>query len=384
MPSRSHDLKPSIWLRPEMIFDGQTLLHDVAIEITNGHVASIKPISDAPKGLSRIEGTLSSGFIDLQVNGGGDVMVNTTPTPGGIATICAAHRKFGTVGILPTIITDAPEVMHAAGDAVLAGWGKIPGLLGLHIEGPHLSMARRGTHSVQYLRKMDYSTIALVTKLRAAEIPVMITLAPEAVGDGDISRLAKTGAVVSLGHTDTDSLTTCKAVQQGARAFTHLFNAMSPMQSRAPGVVGAAINSTCHTGLICDGIHVDDAMIELAIRARPEPDLCFLVSDAMPTIGGSKDGFELYGTKVHLKGGKLTNSEGGLAGAHLTQAMGLHRLINVIGVEPSAALRMVTSIPAHLMGLTKRTSIIGQAVDDLIMLDQNFAFKGYANSYILA
>lgn len=377
MTDFTQNMDTTIWLHPDKVFDGTRLLGNMAVGIWAGRVCAIIPRSDTQQNTRSVPGILCPGFIDLQVNGGGDVMLNTTPTPEGIAKICAAHRQFGTIGILPTVITDAPEIMHAAVLAVLAGWGKIPGLLGIHIEGPHLALARRGTHAARFVRVMDDATIALIATLRNADIPVMLTLAPEAVRDGDISRLAEAGAIVSLGHTDTDCDTARHALGQGASAFTHLFNAMSPMLSRAPGVVGAAINSHAYVGMICDGIHVADEMIGLAIRARPAPDLCFLVSDAMPTIGGVLDGFDLYGAKVHLKKGRLVNDEGGLAGAHITQAEGVHRLINVIGIAPDVALRMATSIPARLMGLTSRINLQGQAVEDLILLDESYAFKGF-------
>jgi len=285
---------------------------------------------------------VSPGFIDLQVNGGGDVLFNSSPTPEGIKTIAKAHRSYGSVGILPTVISDAPEVTEAAVEAVISAWGQ-PGIVGIHIEGPHLSVARRGTHARRFVRPMVGATIALVTRLRNADIPVMITVAPEACAKGDIAELVATGAVVALGHTDTDADHVRRALAEGARSFTHLYNAMSPMLNRAPGVVGAAINSHVYTGMICDGVHVADEMIGLAIRARPEPDLCFLISDAMATVGGTKDHFSLYGQEVILKDGGLVNQEGGLAGAHLTMSQAVARLINVVGIDAETALRMASS-----------------------------------------
>lgn len=305
-------LPDDIWLQPTQMFDGKALRAGV-LRLRDGIAVELADTAPPGARVQRLAGTLTPGFIDLQVNGGGDVLFNQNPTPAGIETIIAAHRRFGTVGILPTVITDGPGVMQAAADAVLAAWG-MPGLLGVHIEGPHISVARRGTHAARFIRPMDDDTLATVTRLRDAGVPVMITLAPESASTAQIAALAATGAVVSLGHSDATAAQTAAALEAGVGCFTHLFNAMSPMLSRAPGVTGTAINSRAYAGIICDGIHVDDAMVALALRARPVPDRMFIVSDAMPTVGGSGR-FRLYDMELHLENGRLVNNEGSLAGA---------------------------------------------------------------------
>ena len=355
------------YLHPTRIFDGATLRKGYAA-VQNGHITTIQDTIPAGSVPHMLTGTLTPGYLDLQVNGGGNVFLNTTPTADGMAKIAAAHRRFGTVGILPTLITDAPEVLDQAAEAALKAHGQ-SGILGLHIEGPHLSLARRGTHSARFLRPLDARTIAIVQRLRAAGVPVMITIAPEAVAKGQIAQLAETGAVVSIGHSDATSGHVSDALTEGATCFTHLYNAMSPMLNRTAGVTGACINSTAYAGIICDGIHVADEMVALALRARPSPDTTFLVSDAMPTVGGS-DRFSLYGNEIHLDNGRLINAEGSLAGAHITMGESVARLINKIGLDPAQALRMATTIPAKVIG--RPTGLIGQPLRDLLLLDANW------------
>ncbi|MBI1416584.1 MAG: amidohydrolase family protein [Limimaricola sp.] len=364
------------WLAPDLVFDGEVLRPGLVLGVQGGHVAHLLAREAVPEGahVRPLNGIVSPGFIDLQVNGGGDVLVNDAPTPERLARIIAAHHRLGTVGLLPTVITDAPGAIDRAARAVRAGWG-MPGLLGLHIEGPHIAPARRGTHASGYVRPLEESTIALVEDLRAAGIPVMITLAPEAATGQGIGRLAATGAIVSIGHSDATAEEVRASLAAGARCFTHLFNAMSPMLNRAPGVVGAAINSTAYAGIICDGHHVADEMVGLAIRARPEPDRMFLVSDAMPTVGGG-DRFSLYGAEIRMENGRLVNAEGSLAGAHVTMAEGVARLIGTVGVAPEVALRMAVTVPARLIGRPDLATLEGREVADLVLLDDGFAYRG--------
>lgn len=364
------------WLCPELIFDGTDVLTGRAVYVANGVACDCRAIADVPP-LDRqmaLRGMITPGFVDLQVNGGGDVLLNTTPTAAGMATIAAAHRRFGTVAILPTVITDAPHVLAAVAEAALDAKGQ-RGILGLHIEGPHIAVARRGTHAENLVRPLDAATLAIVQRLRDAGISVMITLAPEAATRGQIAELAAMGAIVSLGHTDASADETRAALDAGASCFTHLFNAMSPMLNRSPGVVGAAINSAVHAGIICDGVHVADEMVALAIRARPLSDRMFLVSDAMPTVGGS-DHFDLYGQQIRLVDGRLLNAEGSLAGAHVTMAQSVARLVNVLGVAQATALRMAVTVPAGLLGRPDLAQIIGRDVADLLVLDASLDVTG--------
>ena len=358
---------PDGWLRPDALFDGARLSRDLGLRIAGGRVAEVGPVPAGCRA-TPVPGTVTPGYVDLQVNGGGGVLLNAAPTVDGMVRIAAAHRRFGTVAILPTLITDTFDVMEAVAEAAIAARGT-RGIAGLHIEGPHISVPRRGTHAEALVRPLDDATIALVARLRAAEVPVLVTVAPEACAPGQIARLARTGAVVSLGHTEAGAAATAAALGEGARAFTHLFNAMPPLVNRAPGVAAQAINSTAACGFICDGIHVDDAMLALAIRARPVPDAMFLVSDAMPTVGGP-DHFTLYGQDLHLRNGRLVNAEGSLAGAHVTMAESVARLVAKVGVAPEAALRMAVTVPARLIGLDALARLEGREVDDVLVLDE--------------
>ena len=364
------------WLCPDLVFDGSSLLRGQALALSDGRIQSLCAQKDLLPAAHKtmVKGTITPGYLDLQVNGGGDVFLNTTPTPEGMATIAAAHRRFGTVGILPTLITDAPEVLDRAADAALAARGQ-QGILGLHIEGPHISLPRRGTHAARFVRPLDNRTIGTVRRLRDAGINVMITLAPEAVSPGQIATFVAMGAVVSLGHSDATAEATRAALAEGANCFTHLFNAMSPMLNRTAGVTGACINSSAYAGIICDGVHVADEMIGLALRARPFPDTTFLVSDAMPTVGGS-DHFSLYGDEIRLENGRLVNSEGSLAGAHVTMAESVARLISHVGVTPEAALRMAVTVPARVIGASHLAQVTGRAAEDLLILAPDWTVQG--------
>lgn len=356
----------SQWICPNRLFDGTRIVAGQALRIEDGRIAEI---SDRPQDGLAIAGCLCPGFVDLQVNGGGGVLFNNAPTAVALQQITDAHRQFGTVAILPTILTDTPAVLEQAASAVLDAH-KNSSVVGIHIEGPHISLERRGTHAAHHVRPLDDTTMAIVAHLRDRNVPVMITVAPESAQPAQIAALAATGAVVSLGHTNATADAIEEAIAAGASCGTHLFNAMSSLQSREPGAIGAILNAGIHFGLICDGLHVDYRTIRLALRAAAQAERGFLVSDAMATVGGP-DSFDLYGSQVHLKDGRLINAEGGLAGAHVTQAEGVERLVTHVGVSLDQALRMAITIPAALMGLDHLSSLIGRDIPDLVVLSDD-------------
>lgn len=365
---------PDLWLIPDAIFDGTRLRAGAALGLVQGRSLRIAEAPPPGAPTRRVTGILTPGFLDCQVNGGGDELLNNEQTPEALHRMAAAHRRFGTVGILPTVITDAPQVLARAVDAVLAAHGEPQpdrSLLGFHIEGPHLSIPRRGTHAPEWVRPFDASTLAHVQRLRAAGLFVKITVAPESITPAQVRQIAATGAVVSIGHSDASADAVRALLDAGASCFTHLFNAMSPMLNRAPGVTGACINSTAYAGIICDGIHVADEMVGLAIRARPLPGRMFLVSDAMSTVGGS-DHLRLYGKDVWLKEGRLVNAEGSLAGAHVTMAEGLKRLITHVGTRPETALDMAIAAPARLLDRAELASPEQRDLADLLLLDEGW------------
>lgn len=361
------------WIIPDRVFDGEKLCDGLALKCENDRIVETRNVDVLPLNAQRlrISGTICPGFIDLQVNGGGGVLLNQNPTLEGMRSIIRAHRQYGTVAVMPTVITDTHDVLVAAADAALSAINE-PGFVGLHIEGPHISQARRGTHDAQYIRPLDDLTMAVVAKLARAGIAVLITVAPEAATSAQIAEMAAMGAVVSLGHTDATSPQVSAAITAGATCATHLFNAMSPMLNRSPGAVGAVINSQAYAGIICDGYHVADEMVGLAIRARPVSGCMFLVSDAMPTVGGPNT-FELYGSTITLKDGQLVNSEGSLAGAHITMAQSVRRLINVVGVRQEIALQMAITVPANVIKQPELAGVQNRSTDDLLVLDRDSA-----------
>jgi len=353
------------WITFQHVFDGERVHDSASVRIEDGHIAELD--FGVRTDLS-YSGYLVPGYLDLQVNGGGGVQLNATPTVDAMAQIAEAHRGFGTVGILPTVITDAPEVLEKAATAALSAKGRT-GIFGIHIEGPHLSRNRRGTHKSDFIRRFAPRTLEIVENLRAAGVTVMITVAPEEMNFADIAKLSAMGAIVSVGHTDASADQIETAVAAGACCATHLFNAMSPMTSREPGAVGAVLHSGIHFGIICDGFHVDDRMISLALRAGSNPDAAFLVSDSMATVGGP-DCFELYGQAVRLENGRLINGEGNLAGAHITQAQGVKRLVQEIGVPHERAFKMATTVPATVIGRPDLATLVGRPICDVLVLDE--------------
>jgi N-acetylglucosamine-6-phosphate deacetylase len=357
----------SWWLAPRRLFDGSAFREGVALRIDSGKIAAVGPVTgDAPV----VESALiaAPGYVDLQVNGGGGALFNNAPTRETLATIGAAHRARGTTSWLATFITDAPDRLDLAIDAVIANAGA-NGVAGLHIEGPHLAPERRGTHAAAFIRPFDDRTLASVRRLRAANIPTMLTLAPERVEAGTIRKLTDLGVVVSAGHTAANAAQIRAALDEGLRCFTHLHNAMTPMNSREPGVVGAALDSDAYCGIIADLHHVSATTLRVTLRARPKPGLMFLVSDAMSTVGGP-DFFELYGQRIEVRGGRLVNAEGSLAGAHLDIATALRNVVAKLGEPAETALAMATSIPAAAMRLDGRIgAFVPGAKADIVLLD---------------
>lgn len=353
-------------LLPDAVFDGHSLHPGLAVRVTGDGLAA-DPVAPREGDLVwRLPGCLGPGFIDLQVNGGGGVLFNNSPDPAGLRAIGRAHRSTGTAALLATLITDAPEVMVRAVDAVLDGLGQ-DGIAGIHLEGPHISLARRGTHDARFIRPLDDQTLGQVARLRDKGVPVMVTVAPEATTPGQIAALVAKGVVVALGHSDATAAQVRAALAEGAQTFTHLFNAMSQMQNREAGVVGAAINSTAYCSIICDGIHVAPEMLALAIRARPRDNRMILVSDAMPTVAGP-DSYRLYDQTIRLQDGRLVNQDGALAGAHVTMLQSVRLAHELLGQSLEECLRMAITRPAALMGFAPRADLWRQPPDDVILI----------------
>lgn len=357
-------------LAADLLFDGTALHPDMAVVIEGDTVAQVIP---RPAGQKPQPGIIAPGFVDLQVNGGAGLMVGRDTDAHALAAICAAHRALGCAGIMPTLITDRPEVMKRVLDAgIEAARIKVPGFLGLHLEGPHLDPRRAGAHDVSLIRPMTDADLALLVQA-AAQLPaLMVTVAPEAVTPVQIAALARSGIIVSLGHSDCTLAQAQAAFAAGARAATHLYNAMSQMGHRQPGLVGAVLAGDAHAGVIADGVHVDPAALAVALRARP--DGLFLVSDCMAVAGTDLDEFTLQGRRILRRQGRLTLPDGTLAGADLRLDHAMRTAVSA-GADPARALAMATSVPAGLIGAPLGRVAAG-APADLIWLAGDLTLCG--------
>jgi len=340
------------------VFDGQDWHPDSALVVNDGKVAEIVCASDLPADMSVTKvdaGFLVPGFVDLQVNGGGGVLLNDAPSVETIKRICRAHVRHGTTALLPTLITDTPEITRKAVTAAAAAMREsVPGCLGLHLEGPHLSEARRGAHDAQLVRPASEVDIDAMIAAAADIGNLLVTVAPEAVSVEQVSRLVAGGVRVSLGHSAADFAGVTALIDAGVHMVTHLFNAMSPLGHREPGMVGAALeNGGVYAGLIVDGIHVDPATIAIALRAKRGPGRIFLVTDAMATLGSELTTFMLNGREVRRADGRLTLEDGTLAGADIDMLSSVRLLRDVVGVSLDEALRMAALYPAEAMGVAE-------------------------------
>jgi len=333
------------------IFDGATLHGNAAVVIEGATIVAVVPRSQLPAGMAvrdLPDGIwIAPGFIDLQVNGGADVLFNDQPTPDGIAAIAAAHRRFGTTALLPTLISDAPPKTKAALEAVEASLESEPGVLGIHLEGPFLSPAKAGIHDPRAIREPTPEDEKILCQPRKGK--TLLTLAPEQVPPGFVRRLAQAGVRLSLGHSMATYAQTRAAMREGVTGFTHLFNAMRPLGSREGGPIAAALESTdAWYGLIADGIHVEPAVLRLALRGAGHP---MLVTDAMPPVGGRQSSFMLQGRQIRVERGRATSQEGTLGGAILDMASAVRNCVELLGVPLTLALTFASLNPAKFIGL---------------------------------
>jgi N-acetylglucosamine-6-phosphate deacetylase len=335
------------------VFDGAVVRERTAVVVDGSRIAELVPRAELPRTMSvRVlpEGAwLAPGFIDVQVNGGGDVLFNDQPTVEGVCAIATAHRKFGTTGLLPTLITDSPDKMRRALDAANSAVTREPGILGVHLEGPFLSPEKPGVHDVRHIRQPGLDDLALLTAPRNGVL--LVTLAPEVVPPGFIAELVAAGVRVSLGHSMATYQQTRAAMGEGLTGFTHLFNAMRPLASREGGPIAQALESTdAWYGLIVDGVHVDPAVLRLALRGRGRP---LLVTDAMPPVGGRRASFDLVGKNVTVREGRCVTGDGTLAGAALDMATAVRNCVRLLDVPLPDALRFASAHPAAFIGLER-------------------------------
>jgi N-acetylglucosamine-6-phosphate deacetylase len=358
-------LQPTRALTPEGFRTGQCVV------IEGGRIAAVLPVGDCPPGVPKrvLEGDLLPGFIDLQVNGGGGVLFNDHPTVEGIAAIGAAHRRFGTTGFLPTLISDDFGVIARAIHAVDAAMEKgVPGVLGIHIEGPFLNPAKKGVHDASKFKRLDAEGIKLLASLRRGR--TLVTLAPELAPPGMISALVEAGVIVAAGHTAATWQDMQAALAEGLSGFTHVFNAMTQLGSREPGAVGAALESReSWCGIIADGHHVHPASLRIALAAIG-PERLALVTDAMPTVGWDGMAFQLGGVRITAKDGRLTAPDGTLAGSSLDMAAAVRNAQSLMGVDQATAVRMASTVPAAVLGLSgERGAILPGFSADVVLVD---------------
>jgi N-acetylglucosamine-6-phosphate deacetylase len=336
------------------VFDGEAVHRDCAVVIDGARIAALVPRGEMPAGMptrALPDGAwLAPGFVDVQVNGGGDVLFNDEPTAEGIAAIVAGHRKFGTTSLLPTLITDTPGKMRAALDAVRRAAPVNPGVLGIHFEGPFLSPGKPGVHDPALIRRPDEADVALLCAPQAH--CTVVTLAPEEMPPEFTSKLAAAGVRVCLGHSMATYAQTKAALAEGLVGFTHLFNAMRPLESREPGPIAAALETpAAWFGMIVDGVHVAPATLRLALRGAAHP---MLVTDAMPPVGGRAPHFTLYGNEIVVRDGRCARADGTLAGAALDMASAVRNCVRMLDVPLTDALRFASTEPARFLGLGKK------------------------------
>lgn len=352
------------------VFDG-VMLHDHAAVIVDGsHIAAVVPRGEVPATIPVRDlpdgAWLAPGFIDIQVNGGGDVLFNDAPEPETIRIIAAAHRRFGTTALLPTLISDSAAKMKAAIDAVDALSGTEPSVLGIHLEGPFLSPGKAGVHDARFFRRPTAADTAILTTKRHGV--TLVTLAPEQVPAGFIAALAGAGVRVALGHSMAGYADTVAAMAEGLAGFTHLFNAMRLLEAREPGPVGAALESgNAWYGLIVDGIHVAPAMLRLALRGAGHP---ILVTDAMPPVGGSQPSFALNGEVITVRDGRCARADGALAGAAIDMATAVRNCVRLLEAPLTDALRFASTHPAQFLELGRTLGrLIPGFRADMVALD---------------
>ena len=346
----------------------------LAVLVEDGRIHAVVAQAQALPGSVQVHdlqgATLLPGYIDCQVNGGGGVLFNNAPDVDALRRIGAAHRRFGTTGFLPTLISDDVNVMEQAIAATRRAISeKVPGVLGIHLEGPYIAPARKGTHDAGKFRVPDAAEMDMATALDNGI--TLITLAPECVGTDVVRALVERGALLCAGHTAASYAQARAGLDAGIRGFTHLFNAMSPLTGREPGTVGAALedrDSWC--GIIVDGHHVHPASLRVVLAAKPRGKV-LLVTDAMPPVGADDPSYVLYGETITVRDGVVRNAAGSLAGSALDMATAVRNTVQWLGLPLEEAARMASTYPAEFLGIGDRCGRIAPGYQaDLVALDE--------------
>ncbi len=362
-------------LRNARILTADGFRDDLAVVIEAGRITAL--VSDAAPQLGSAAeqvdlggGWLLPGFIDAQVNGGGGVLFNNTPDVESLRTLAAAHRRFGTTALLPTLISDDVQVMRKAIDATRQAIADgVPGVIGIHLEGPYIAPARKGTHDANKFRVPDADEIAMAASLDNGV--TVLTLAPERVPLDSIRALVERGVIVAAGHTAATYEEARAGLDAGIRGFTHLYNAMSPLTGREPGAVGAALEDRgSWVGIIADGVHVHPASLRVALATKPQGKV-MLVTDAMPPVGADNPSYELYGEVITAVDGVVRNAAGSLAGSALDMATAVRNTVQLLGLSLEEAVRMASRYPAQFLNVDDRLGEIAEGYQaDLVLLDE--------------
>jgi N-acetylglucosamine-6-phosphate deacetylase len=365
------------------IFDGERFHDDKALVVVGGRVEAIVAKNDLPEGetVTLAGGILSAGFVDAQVNGGGGRMLNDEPSAASMYMIADGHRPYGTTSLLPTLITDTADATAAAIEAAKEAVKENRGVAGLHLEGPHLAPARKGAHLAELMRPVEDRDVNTFIRTREAIGTLMITMAAEQVTVKQVRTLSEAGIIISIGHSDCSSEAAEERFDAGARGVTHLFNAMSQMGHRTPGLVGAAIDHPATwCGIIADGHHVDPKVLRTALRAKRGEGKLFFVTDAMSLVGSEKDTFTLNGRTVRRERGgfcsKLVLSDGTLAGSDVDMASTIRYGVTYLELTLAEALRMATCYPARFLRLADRGRLSPGARADLVHLTDAIEVTG--------
>lgn len=361
----------------EQLFDGITIKTNQMISVEDGTILSIES-AQLQHDAIQLSGLVAPGFVDVQVNGGGGLLFNNQPNLDTLLTMSNAHQQFGSTAILPTLITDDFATMQLAANAVASAIAQnVKGIIGIHFEGPHLSQPKKGIHPTQHIRQISPEEMALFKRTDLGL--VCVTLAPENVSVEVIKELVQANVRVCLGHSNASSAQTLGALQAGAQGFTHLFNAMSPLQSREAGMVGAALlDSSSYCGLIVDHEHVDITSCQLAIKCKT-PDRIMLVTDAMSHVGSEQIELQFAGMQISRQGNKLTIEGGRLAGSALDMATAVRNSVQNLHCSMQDALKMASTTPATFLGLQQQKGYLapGFDADWVVLTDQYYVNATY-------
>ncbi|MGB1237574.1 MAG: N-acetylglucosamine-6-phosphate deacetylase [Pseudomonadales bacterium] len=356
------------------VFDGTQILEQHAVIIAQGKVLAVVEDNALPAGdiIDLAGQLLVPGFIDTQVNGGAGVLLNHQPSVDGIKAIAQAHRKFGTTAMLPTLISDDLEIVQQAIDAVREAMSQhVPGIVGIHLEGPFLNPLKKGVHPQEKLRSAEPEQLPLLSALADLGRSV-ITMAPEVTAPALIDKLRALNIRLSIGHSNADYTQARDALQMGFSAVTHLFNAMPPLLSREPGVIGAALeDDNCYCGIIVDGHHIHPSTLKTAVKAKARGKM-FLVTDAVHSVGSTSEELELMGQRIYSRDGKVSTAAGVLAGSNLDMASAVRNCVELLSLPLEEALRMASLYPAHFLGLARTHGRIAAGYNaDFALLDQH-------------